>query len=633
MASSGQGTPWADPRCHVDGWPAESAHAHLIRVLLMKLIRRGLALLTLGLTLLQPAPAATPAERLADLATRAWDAQAGFDPLLATFNGDYRFNDRLSLSLAPAERARRFEAYRGFLRELRGIPVAGLSPPDRLTRELLERLLSDQLALSRFPDHLMPLEHMSSVPLVLAMFAGGQMESQPLKTRPEFEAYLKRLTVLPAWCDQAILNLREGMARGIVQAPSVMEASLQQLGRLADPDLGRNPFGATLQLLEPGATPGLAAQDASELASAFQQVLREQVVPALARLRAFVQTNYMPAVARRTSPGLGSLPGGQAWYQQLVRDQTNSSLTPDAIHALGLREVARIQHEIAQLAPRLGFEGDPVRHGGLLAWLRVDARWRPFKSEEEVLQGYREINARIGPQLPRLFGRQPRTPLEIRAEPELTRATASPHYTLGKADGSLPGVFWAVIPDPLASSTPGMTALLLHEGQPGHHFQLALQQEMTLPAFRRHTGSNAYVEGWALYAETLGHELGLYDDPAAYAGQLNGEIVRAARLVVDTGLHAKGWSRERATAYWMDVTGASHAQAVNQIDRYLAWPGQALGYKTGALRIQALRQYAEKSLGRKFRLADFHDQVLGEGAMPVDVLERRIRTWVASQRR
>ncbi|MCE4554666.1 DUF885 domain-containing protein [Roseateles cellulosilyticus] len=599
----------------------------------MKLIRDGLAVLTLALGLLQPALAATPAERLADLATRAWDAQARFDPLLAMFNGDYRFNDQLALSLAPAERARRFDAYRGFLKELHGIPVADLSPSDRLTRELLERLLSDQLALSRFPDHLLPLEHMSSVPLLLAMFAGGQMESQPLRTRPEFEAYLKRLRVLPAWCDQAVLNLREGLARGIVQSPSVMEASLQQLTRLADPDLTRNPFGATLRLLEPGVTSGLAAQDAIDLARAFEQTLREQVVPGLQRLQAFAQADYMPAAARRTSPGLGSLPGGQDWYRQVVRDQTNTTLTPQAIHELGLREVGRIQQEIARLAPRLGFEGDPLRDGGLLAWLQADARWRPFKTEEDVLQGYRAINARVEPQLPRLFGRQPRTPLEIRAEPELTRATASPHYTLGKADGSLPGVFWAAIPDPLAASTPDMTALLLHEGQPGHHFQLALQQEMTLPSFRRHTGSNAYVEGWALYAETLGHELGLYDDPAAYAGQLNGEIVRAARLVVDTGLHAMGWPRERAIAYWMEITGANRALAVNQIDRYLAWPGQALGYKMGALRIQALRQHAEKTLGKKFRLAEFHDQVLGEGAMPVDVLDRRIRRWVAAQQR
>jgi uncharacterized protein (DUF885 family) len=223
--------------------------------------------------------------------------------------------------------------------------------------------------------------------------------------------------------------------------------------------------------------------------------------------------------------------------------------------------------------------------------------------------------------------------MDIRAEPELTRETASDHYTVGQADGSAPGVFWAVINDPKAYAVTTMTALLLHEGQPGHHFHIGRQMEMPLPEFRRREWINAYGEGWALYAETLGHELGLYDDPVAYAGELRLEISRAARLVVDTGLHAKGWSRERALKYWRDVTGASEQQAVAQIDRYLAWPGQALGYKIGALKIQELRRRAERKLGAGFSLAAFHDQVLGEGSLPLDVLEQRIDAWIAAQAR
>jgi uncharacterized protein (DUF885 family) len=316
-----------------------------------------------------------------------------------------------------------------------------------------------------------------------------------------------------------------------------------------------------------------------------------------------------------------------------VRAQTTTGMTPEQIHQLGLQEVARIQGEITRLAPKLGFGGDPLKDGGLLAWARSDARFLPFKTETEILDHYRAINARIVPQLPRLFGRLPRMAMDIRAEPELTRETASDHYTVGQADGSAPGVFWAVINDPKAYAVTTMTALLLHEGQPGHHFHIGRQMEMPLPEFRRREWINAYGEGWALYAETLGHELGLYDDPVAYAGELRLEISRAARLVVDTGLHAKGWSRERALKYWRDVTGASEQQAVAQIDRYLAWPGQALGYKIGALKIQELRRRAERRLGAGFSLAAFHDQVLGEGSLPLDVLEQRIDAWIAAQPR
>lgn len=595
--------------------------------------RRHLATLVLGACLTHAAFALTPSQQLADIARRAYDAQARFDPLTATWNGDPRFNDQLNLSLAPAERARRLADVRGFLKQLDALPPLQLQPADRLNRQLLVHNLRGELALAPYPSHLLPLEQMSSVPLVLAMLAGGQVEQQPLRTASDFDAYLKRLAVLPAWCDQAIANLREGVARGIVQSPAVMQATAPQVARLADADLDRNPFGAVLRLLAPGATPGLSATDATRLADAYRRELTDRALPALQRLQAYVQAEYLPAVAKRSADGRGSLPGGQAWYRQLVRDQTGTRLTPDEIHRLGLQEVARIQGEIVKLAPKLGFTGDPLKDGGLLAWLDAQPQLRPFKTDAEVLEAYRALNARIEPQLPRLFGRLPKAPLDIREEPELTRATASPHYTVARDEAGARGVFWAVIPDPAKLSTPGMTALFLHEGQPGHHFQVALQFEMSLPDFRRYGGGNAFIEGWALYAETLGHELGLYDDPIAYAGALQAEIFRAARLVVDTGLHAKGWSRAQAIRYLHDATGFSEAGAANQIDRYLAWPGQALGYKVGSLKIQALRQRAQARLGGKFSLAAFHDQVLGEGALPLDVLERRIDAWIAASAR
>ena len=583
--------------------------------------------LTLALAcFIAPSQAAAPAERLADLATRYYDTRARFDPLTATEAGDNRFDDQLGLGIAPAERAKRFAAWRGFLKELAALPAAGLAPAERLNRELLEQQLRGLLAFERYPDHLLPLHQMGATPFQLAFFSSGQA-GQPLKTAAQLDAYLKRVAGLPAWCDQAIANMREGMRRGVVQSLPVVEAALPLLKNLAEADAAHSPYTAPVRALPEE----LPAAERSRLTEAYQRELTEHAQPALRRLLAFVETDYLPAARQRRSIGWTSLPNGKAWYRQWVREQTTTDLTPEQIHELGLKEVARIQGEIMRIAPQLGFTGDPLKNGGLLAWARSDERFRPFKTEAEILDAYRAINARVAPQLPKLFGQLPRMALDIRAEPELTRDTASDHYTVGQADGSAPGVFWAVINDPRIYSVSTMTALFLHEGQPGHHFHIGRQMEMPLPDFRRRTWINAYGEGWALYAETLGHELGLYTDPVAYAGELRLEISRAARLVVDTGLHAKGWSREQALKYWMDVTGASAQQATAQIDRYLAWPGQALGYKIGALKIQELRRRAESRLGAKFSLAAFHDQVLGEGSLPLSVLERRIDAWVTAQ--
>lgn len=361
------------------------------------------------------------------------------------------------------------------------------------------------------------------------------------------------------------------------------------------------------------------------LSAAYKDAVDDHVAPALRRFTAFVESEYL--AAGREASGYGALPDGAAWYRQWVRDQTTTDLTPAQIHAIGLKEVARIKGELARIAPQLGYDGDP---GQLLTWVRMNPKFLPYRSEAEILARYAEINRTVNPALPQLFGRCPKAPLEIRPEPELTKAAASDHYAVPAEDGSRPGIFWAVIDDPAAYDASGMTALFLHEGQPGHHYQLALQQEMALPLLRKRTWINAFGEGWALYAETLGHELGLYQDPAAYVGELRLEIARAARLVVDTGLHAEGWSRERALAYWIDTVGVSPAQAANQIDRYIAWPGQALGYKLGSLKIQELRERAHNALGDRFKLAAFHDAVLAEGSLTLPLLQAQIVRWIAA---
>jgi uncharacterized protein (DUF885 family) len=590
------------------------------------IIRRLLApLLLCTLAFAQAAAAADPAAAaaLTALGNRYYEAQARLDPVYsATLAGDNRFDDQLPITIAPAERKKRFATYHALQRDLAGIARHHLGEREALEYDLLGRELRTRIGFEAFDDHLLPLQQMDSIPLLLARFGGGQSE-QPLKTVAHYDAYLKRIERLPTWTAQAMINMREGMRRGIVQPRAVVDATLPQIRALASPSLADNPFYAPIRNLPAS----FAERERERLIAAYRAAVEQRVVPAMRNLVRFLEVDYAPA--SRTSAGWGALPNGAAWYRQYLRDQTTTDLSPDEIHALGLKEVARIQGELARVAPQLGYTGDPRR---LLAWVRENEKFRPFRSDAQVLDAYRAISTKVAARLPELFGRMPKAPLELRAEPELTKATASDHYSLPAEDGSRPGIYWAVINDPLIYNRSTMVGLFLHEGQPGHHLQMALQQEMGLAQFRKRMWVNAFGEGWALYAETLGHELGVYDDPVAYVGELGMEIWRAARLVVDTGMHAKGWSREQAMAYWIETVGASEATAQNQIQRYMAWPAQALGYKLGALKIQQLRERAKQALGERFSIAAFHDAVLGEGSLPLSLLEAHIDRWIARQR-
>lgn len=578
------------------------------------------ATLALGLADAPRASAAGPARALAELAERYAQTRARFAPVtFATAAGDNRFDDQLPVDIAPSQGRARVACYRKLLAALARLPRAALPADDRLTHDLLRIELETQLAEEGFPGHLLPLNQLDTIPNVLANFATG-LADQPLETVAQHEAFLRRLAALPAWTDQAIVNLREGLRRGIVHCRPVVDALLPQLRALASPRLADNPYFAAAGHIRPELPPAQRRR----LRAAYARVVGTQVAPALKRLAEVVEREYRPA--SRTRVGWSALPGGDAWYRQLVREHTTTTLEPAAIHALGLREVARLQGALAALAPALGYDGPPAR---LLTWLHEAPRFKPFRSEAQVLEAYRALDRRVQAALPRLFGRLPRAALDIRPEPELTRATASDHYASPAVDGSRPGVFWAVIDDPAAYDLPTMTALFLHEAVPGHHLQMALQQELALPTFRQRSEVTAYVEGWALYAETLGTEMGLYDDPVARAGQLGMEMLRAARLVVDTGLHVGDWSRERALDYLVEVAGLTPATAASQIDRYLAWPAQALSYTIGSLKIQELRQRAQAALGARFELAAFHDAVLGQGALPLSLLEQRIDAWIA----
>ncbi len=560
--------------------------------------------------------------RLAGIAERYFEDHLVLNPLEASsLTGEARFDSKLTITIAPTQMALERALAQRVLAQLAAIKVGTLSPADAMTYEVLKRQLQEQIESGKFPKQLMPIDQYGGLPVYVAQLGSGQ-DIQPLKTVKNYDDYLSRLNKLPLWIDQAIVNMREGIKRGVVQPKALMVSGLPAIKALAEPDVEKSVFYAPIKNMP--AT--FAAQDRARLTALYRQTIEKKLIPSATKLNTFIETDYIPKA--RASAGVSAIPNGAAWYAFEVKSNTTTDMTPEQIHTLGLKEVARIRAEMAKIQATYKFEGSVTE---FLKWHEKQPEFRPFKTEKDVLDAYEAINKKVAVKLPQLFGRVPKVPVEIRPEPELTRSTASDHYSGPSADGSRPGVFYAVIEDASKYRTTGMTTLFLHEGQPGHHFHVALQQELALPKFRKYGWITAYGEGWALYAETLGREMGLYDDPNAYLGHLQDELLRAVRLVTDTGLHAKGWTREATMQYMMDNEGVSEAEARRATERYMAWPGQALAYKIGALKIQALRERAQQKLGSKFSLKDYHDLVLSDGVLPLAVLEAKVDAWIAAQ--
>ncbi len=601
----------------------------MIKKLLPALILSSLSLLAQASTATPPKLQITqiqrlaPAQQLAHLAEQYYQQGLYFDPIGATYNGDERYNDKLPETLNPRVRLKKTQGLQQLAMALAKIPREKLSASDLVSYDCLHYEIAAELSLQNYPDYLMPFNQMDSLPLTLAHFAGGQ-SAQPLQTIPQYWAFLHRLQQLPVWLNQAQLNMKMGIKQGIVLPKALVLSSLPQFEQLITRDLNKHPYYAAIQAMPAD----FSTAEKQALNRAYSQILQKQVIPALIRFHTFVGNDYVKAA--RDSTGWTDLPQGKEWYAALVRYQTTTELSYEEIHQTGLREVARIQAEFARLGPKLGYQGEPQ---ALPAWMDKQDKYRPFKTEQEILAAYKEIDQQVRTHLPELFGKIPKAALEVRPEPEISRATASDHYTNPSLDGTRPGVFWVVINKPEDYANTGMKTLYLHEGQPGHHFHLAGLQELDVPKFRKTGGNNAYTEGWALYAETLGHEMGLYaNDPNAYFGHLSDEMLRATRLVVDTGMHAKGWSREQGIQYIKDTLGYNDALSKQVIERYMAWPAQALGYKVGSLKIMALRKQAENELGSAFKLKDFHDMILSDGTLPLKLLEQKALRWIAQQK-
>ncbi|WP_457349807.1 DUF885 domain-containing protein [Roseateles sp. P5_D6] len=586
-------------------------------------MRRRLAL-SLLVASLPTWAAPTESERFHQWLDAQWELTLQRQPILATSLGDPRYNDRLIDTTTAAYRVQAKRELQEQLKALTGFSKAKLEPRDRVSYSILRLDLEQNLAGERFPDWMQPISQIGGLPSFLAQMGTGQ-SIQPFRTTKDYDDWLKRLALAVPLFDGSIANMRDGLKAGVTQPRAVMEKVLPQLTALAVTDPEKSLFWGPIKNF-PEAVP---AADRERIAAEMRKLLSTGVLPAYARLLAFVRDEYMPKA--RKSTGWSALPDGKAWYAHRVQQSTTLKLTPDQIHAIGLKEVARILGEMEGVRKEVGFQGDLK---GFFKYLQDDPRFY-FSKPEDLLNGYRELQKKINGLTPKLFDIQPKADYEVK-EVEAFRAesAAGASYQNGTTDGSRPGVFYVNTFNLKAQPIFGMETLSLHEASPGHHFQISIAQEdTTLPAFRRF-GSNytAYVEGWALYSESLGKELGLFTDPYQWYGRLSDEQLRAMRLVVDTGLHAKGWTRERAIRFMLDNSSMAESDVVSEVERYIVWPGQALGYKIGQLEITKLRAEATQALGPKFDVKGFHRVVLTAGQVPLPVLRELVMEWVAKQR-
>jgi uncharacterized protein (DUF885 family) len=571
-------------------------------------------------TALHATPVVSPFQAMLD---RYYEDYLALFPIDAAFSGDNdpRYESVWPDDISPEYRAKVAAMCDKYLDALAQFDRATLSPTDQLSYDTLKWSLALRREGTRQIFALLPVNQFGCPTLAFAQMGSGK-SVHPFKTAQDFRNFISRAKGFSQWVDTAVANMREGVAKGIVQPRILMERVLPQLEPLMADDGEKNIFFGPLQMLPRD----LAPADRDHLADEYRAAIRGIIIPAYGRLHDFIKDEYLPQC--RDTAGIGPLPGGKEAYAYAVRLQTTTDLSPEEIHDIGLREVIRIRGEMDQVQAKVGFKGTLTE---FLDYIATDPQFAPYRTDEEVLNGYRAIEARVMAAVPRFFAHLPRTKFEVRATEKFRAASASAEYNSGAADGSRPGVFYVPILIPQAFRTTRMEDLFLHEAIPGHHFQLSLTIENAgLPRFRRFDGNNAYVEGWALYCESIGKELGMYADPYQYLGMLLGDMHRAVRLVVDTGLHSKGWTREQALRYGAEAEGGTPDKQIAEIERYMAWPGQALGYKIGQLKIRELRSLAEKQLGAKFDIRSFHDEVLMEGALPLAVLEARLKAWITA---
>jgi uncharacterized protein (DUF885 family) len=546
-----------------------------------------------------------------------WQYELRSNPEMATSVGDTRYNDRLS-DHSPAFYQSDVEARRKFLDRFEALDPAGLSAQDALSRDLMIRNLREDIEEARFKPWQMPVNQMDGPHLALLETLG----LTPFNAVKDYEDYLSRLHQVPRMLDQVTANMRQGMKDGLMQPRYLLEKVVVQTQEIAGTDAAASPFAQPLSKFPAG----ISDADQKRLRSAVLAAISQDVLPAYKRFAAFVRDDYAPH--GRTQPGVWVLPDGAERYRFQVRRMTTTDLTPEEIHQIGLKQLAETEAEMLALAHKLGFKD----LASLNEHIKNDRKFYAT-SGQQVLDLYTKYTRQMEAQLPKLFGRLPQNKLEvIPMDPFRAENSVPADYNAGAQDGSRPGHINVNEWEPEHRLTLNIEAIAYHEGVPGHHLQISIAQELKdLPAFRKNGEYTAFVEGWALYSERLGKEIGFYEDPYSDYGRLENEMWRAIRLVIDTGVHEKHWSREQMVEYFHRYTAMDEPNVQSEVDRYIAWPGQALAYKLGQLEILRLREEARQKLGAKFDLRAFHDEVVGSGPLPLGVLHSQVESWIGAQ--
>lgn len=546
-------------------------------------------------------------------------------PLDATAQGDERYNDQLPINIDKDFISGEITFYNSVQNQLKKVDYKSLSDQDKTVYDVLDYTLKDKIERYAYHPEYIPFTQFSGLPLDFPLLGSGQ-GNQPFKTEKDYSDWLKRTENFPAWMDAAIENFREGITNQYVLPKKLVVKMVTQMNaeEITTSDFSKNIFYGPINNFPKNFT----AAQREKFTNEFKTMITKRIIPSYTKMGSFLQTEYLPKA--RTTDGINGLPKGNDIYAYFAKSWTTTTKTPNEINQIGLEQVATLRNEMEKVKQQVGFSGSLEE---FLIHLKSDPKAMPYKTDVEVIKVFNAVLTKITPKLKTMFKVTPKTPFEIRQTEKFRENTASAEYMPGTPDGKRPGIFYIPLPDPTKFNvTSGMESLFLHEAIPGHHYQISLQQEnVQLPKFMRFGWFGAYGEGWAHYCETLGPELGLYTDPYQKMGYLSDQMLRAVRLVVDTGLHTGKMNREEAIAYFLKNISYDEQGATAEVERYMATPGQALSYKIGALKIRELRDLYQKNLGSKFNLAKFHDEVLNQGCLPLDVLDRKMENWAKRQ--
>lgn len=562
-------------------------------------------------------------EQLQEIYQNYFEEQLQLNPLLATYIGDNRYNDELPNFYSEEYLDRLLALEKSYLEKVKKVNPEQLPRSERISYEIFKRSREMAIEGAQYPDHLLPINQFYNIANRLAMLASGT-SAQPFNTSEDYRAWASRMEKIPRLFDQAIENMKKGVKQDIVQPRVLIEKAIPQIDAQITEDVTESIFWRPVADLPEGIT----ETDAEAIRKQYRDIIANTVMPAYQKLSDYLSNDYLPETRTETF-GLGQLPGGMEWYRHKIEANTSTQLSADRIHNIGLDEVARIHDEMRDIMEETNFEGDLQ---AFFDFMTNDEQFI-YDSREEMVEDYRSLRGTVDEKVGELFDIFPEAEYEVRKVEEFREQSASSgSYQAAPTDNSRPAIFYLNTYDLSSRPSWAKTALFLHEAAPGHHFQISIQQELEdLPKFRKFGRETAYTEGWGLYSEALGYDMGLYKDPYQRFGQLAAELWRSIRLVVDTGIHAKGWTRQQVLDYMYSNAPVAEARAVSEAERFMALPGQALAYKIGQLKISELRREAERKLGNNFDIKAFHRIVLEDGAVPLSVLERKVKRWVAQQ--